>query len=53
LIQKKVVLQPKALEIVMKLEASPVGDSGGMVQVHMQLDALMIQLVEITKGKEK
>jgi hypothetical protein len=47
------VSQPEALEIAMKLESSPVGDSGGMAQVQMQLDSLMIQLEELTKGKEK
>jgi hypothetical protein len=35
LIQKKVASQPEALEIAMKLEASPVEDSGGMAQVQM------------------
>jgi hypothetical protein len=34
LIQQNVVSQPKVLEIEMKFESSPVGDSGGMVQVH-------------------
>jgi hypothetical protein len=53
LIQQKVASQPEALEIAMKLESSPVGDSGGMVQVQMQLVALTIQLEELTKGKEK
>jgi hypothetical protein len=53
LIQQKVVSQPEALEIAMKLEASPVGDSGGMVQVQTQLASLTIQLEELTKGKEK
>jgi hypothetical protein len=53
LIQQKVVSQPEALEIAMKLESSPVGDNGGMVQVQTQLAALMIQLEELTKGKEK
>jgi hypothetical protein len=37
----------------MKIESSPVGDNGGMAQVHTKLSALMIQLVELTKGKEK
>jgi hypothetical protein len=37
----------------MKLEASPVGDNGGMEQVHTQLVALTIQLAEHTKGMEK
>jgi hypothetical protein len=33
LIQKKVALQPKYLEIAMKFKASPIGDSRGMVQL--------------------
>jgi hypothetical protein len=37
----------------MKLEASPVGDGGGMAQVQTQLASLTIQLAELTKGKEK
>jgi hypothetical protein len=37
----------------MKLESSPVGDSGGMAQVQTQLVSLMIQLAKLTKGKEK
>jgi hypothetical protein len=53
LIQQKVTSQPEALEIAMKLEASPTGDIGGMAQVQTQLDALTIQLVELTKGREK
>jgi hypothetical protein len=40
LIQQKVVSQPEALEIVMKLEASPVGDGGGMAQVQTQVSFL-------------
>jgi hypothetical protein len=46
-------LQPKVLEIAMKLESSLVGDSGGMAQVQTQLVALKIQLEELTEGKEK
>jgi hypothetical protein len=53
LIQQKVASQPEALDIAMKLEASPVGDDGGMVQVNTQLATLIIQLAELTKGKEK
>jgi hypothetical protein len=52
LIQQKVALQLEALEIAMKLESSPVGDSGGMSQVQMQLDAFTIQMEEVTKGRE-
>jgi hypothetical protein len=40
LIQQKVVLQPEALDIAMKLEASPVGDGGGMAQVQTQVSFL-------------
>jgi hypothetical protein len=53
LIQQKVVSYPKVLEIELKLESSPVGYSGGMVQFQKQLAALTIQLVELKKGKEK
>jgi hypothetical protein len=53
LTQQKVMSQPEALEIVMKLEASPVGDGTGMAQVQSQLVVLMIQLSELMKGKEK
>jgi hypothetical protein len=53
LIQQNIASHPEALEITMKLESSLVGDSGGMVQVQTQLGALMIQLEELTKGKEK
>jgi hypothetical protein len=44
LIQQKVASQPEDLEIAMKLEASPIGDSGGMAKVRTRLDALIIQL---------
>jgi hypothetical protein len=37
----------------MKLEASHVGDTRGMVQVQMHLAALTIQLEDLTKWKEK
>jgi hypothetical protein len=44
----------EALEIVMKLEVSPLGDNNvGMGQVQSQLARLIIQLHEISKGKEK
>jgi hypothetical protein len=47
-------MQSEALEITMKLEASPVGENGaGMAQVQSQLAALTIQLQELVKGKEK
>jgi hypothetical protein len=53
LIQQKVTSQLEVLEIVMKLESSLVGENGGMAQVQTQLADLMIQLAELTKGKEK
>jgi hypothetical protein len=37
----------------MKLESSQVEESGGMMQAHIHLVFLRIQLVELTKGKEK
>jgi hypothetical protein len=47
-------MQSKALEITMKLEASPIGENGaGMAQVQSQLATLKIQLQELAKGKEK
>jgi hypothetical protein len=46
-------LQPEFLEIAMKLEASPLGDSGERSQIQKQLVSLTIQLAELTKGKEK
>jgi hypothetical protein len=52
LTQQKVTSQPEALEIMMKLEASPVGDGRygtGTVTVGL----LRIQLSEIMKEKEK
>jgi hypothetical protein len=39
---KKVMLQHEALETTMKLEASPIGDGGGMEQVQKQLVSLTI-----------
>jgi hypothetical protein len=53
LIQQKVTSQPEAMEITTKLESFMVGDSGGMTQVQKKLDALMIQLDDLTKGKDK
>jgi hypothetical protein len=48
-----ILSQHEALEIAMKLESLLIGDNGGMVQVQTQLDALTIQLAEMTKGNEK
>lgn len=50
---QKVVLQAEALEIAMKLEASPTGETSvGMAQVHNQLANLTLQLQDMKKGKE-
>jgi hypothetical protein len=37
----------------MKLEEFPIGDGTSMAQLHSQLAMLRIQLLEITKEKEK
>ena len=43
LMQHKIVSQIEALEIEMKLEASPVGDIGsGMMQIQLRLAKLMV-----------
>ena len=43
LMKKKIMSQIQALEITMKLEASPVGDTGsGMIQIQSQLDNLTV-----------
>ena len=51
--QQKIELQTKALELAMKLEASPIANGAvGMVQIQSQLANLTIQLQDIKKGKE-
>ena len=51
--QQKIELQMEALELEMKLEASPIGDgAAGMVQIQSQMANLTIQLQDIKKGKE-
>ena len=51
--QQKVTSQSEALEIVMKLEASPIAEtSPGMVQVQNQLSNLTLQLQDMQKGKQ-
>ena len=46
-------MQTKSLEIVMKLEASPLGEIGvGMNQIQSQLVNLTIQLQDIKKGRD-
>jgi len=53
LTQRKITMQPDALEISMKLEASPIGETGvGMAQIQNQLANLTIQLEGMKKGKE-
>ena len=51
--QQNIESQTEALELAMKLKASPIGDGAvGMVQNQSHLDNLMIQLHDIKKGKE-
>ena len=51
--QQKIVSQTKALELAMKFESSPVGEtSDGMMQIQSQLANLMLKLQDIKKGKE-
>ena len=43
----------EALELEMKLEASPIGDGAiGMIQIQSQLDNITIQIQYIKRGKE-
>ena len=52
LMQQKITYQVEAMEIVMKLEASKMGEMGiGMIQIELQLVKLIIQLHDIKKGK--
>ena len=52
LMQQKITSQVEAMEIVMKLEASKMGEMGiGMIQIELQLVKLIIQLHDIKKGK--
>ena len=53
LMQQKVASQDEALEIAMKLEASPIAETSvGMAQIQNQLENLTLQLQDIKKGKE-
>ena len=53
LMQQKIAMQTEALELAMKLEASPIGDGvARMIQIQSQLDNLTIQLQDIKRGKE-
>jgi hypothetical protein len=56
LMQQKATLQDEALEISLKLEANPVGESiPGMSQILNQLTSLSLQVEDMKKdkGKEK
>ena len=51
--QQKIESQTEALELEMKLEASPIGDgAAGLIQIQSQLANLTIQIQEIKRGKE-
>ena len=51
--QEKIESHTEALELVMKLEASPLGDGTiGMIQIQSHLDNLTIQLQDMKRGKE-
>jgi hypothetical protein len=56
LMQQKVAPQTEALEISMKLEATPIGESSpGMSHILNQLSSLSLQVEDMKKnrGKEK
>ena len=51
--QQKLSTQDEALEMAMKLEASPLAETSiGMTNLQNQLANLTLQLHEIKKGKE-
>ena len=51
--QQKIVMKTEALELAMKLEASPIGDGvAGMIQIHSQLANMTIHLQDIKRGKD-
>ena len=53
LMQQNIATQSETLEIVMKLEASPIGETAiGMNQMQAQLANLTLQLQDIKKAKE-
>ena len=53
LMQQRLHTQDEALEMAMKLEASPLAEtSTGMTNLQNQLANLMLQMHEIRKGKE-
>ena len=52
--QQNIVTQRKNLEIVVKLEASPIGETAvGMNQIQAQIENLTLQLLDIKKEKEE
>ena len=52
LMQQKILSQSEALELAMKLQASPVREtSARMMQIQSQLANLTLQLWDIKKGK--
>jgi hypothetical protein len=52
--QQKIVSQDEALEIAMKLESTPMGESNsGMSQILSQLTSLSLQVKDIKKDKGK
>jgi hypothetical protein len=52
--QQKITSQAEALEISMKIESSPMGDSNsGMSQILSQLTSLSLQVEDIKKDKGK
>jgi hypothetical protein len=54
LMQQKIALQAEALEINMKLESAPVGESiSGMIQILSQLTSLSLQVKDMKKDKGK
>jgi hypothetical protein len=52
LTQKRVMSQPKALEIAMKLEASPVGDDAGMIDT-VTVGCTKNSIIRDNEGKGK
>ena len=54
LMQQNIATQNEALEMAMKLEDSPIGETAvGMNQIQEQLASLTLQLQDIKKAKEE
>ena len=54
LMQQKIASQAKALEIIVKLESAPMGESiSGMSQILSQLTSLSLQVEDMKKDKGK